>query len=265
MSPVILYDVAQHVCRIRFNRPEVRNAFDGSVLSELLQALKRAETDPQVRVVVLSGVEGNFQAGADLKWSRAVSQGSEADNLDASVLVADALEAVNEFPKPVVALIEGFCLGGGVAIAAAADIVVAAEDAVFSVAEVRWGLHAGVGLKLLADAVGVRQARRYALTAERFDARVAHAIGLVHVLCPAGELETAGDAILQALAQGAPRAQALTKRILLESSGSAGDPEATMAMSRSQAETRMGAETREGFAAFVEKRRPDWRAAAEPK
>src|SRR5207249_10014973 len=109
----------------------------------------------------------------------------------------------------------GGCFGGGTGLVAACDVVIAAEDAVFSIAEVRWGLTAAIILPQLADAIGVRQLRRYALTGERFGAAEARRIGLVHEVVPRAELEAAGERMLGQLLEDGPVAVAQTRALAL--------------------------------------------------
>ena len=118
---------------------------------------------------------------------------------------------------PTVALVHGACFGGGTGLLAACDVVIAADDANFSIAEVRWGLTAAIIIPQLNDAIGARQVRRYALTGERFAAAEARRIGLVHEIVPAAELEAAGARIVDALLQNGPQAVAETKALALQS------------------------------------------------
>ena len=120
-------------------------------------------------------------------------------------------------PRPTIALIHGGCFGGGVGFAAACDIAIAAEDAVFGITEVRWGITPAPIVPLLVDRVGARMTGRLALTGERFDAAKAREIGLVHETCPAGELEAAGARVVEHLLLAGPEAVAITKRLIEES------------------------------------------------
>ena len=153
-----------------------------------------------LRAVVITGNGKNFQAGADVGWLNAVRQSSPQDNLKASRMTAEAVQRLNLLPVPTVALVQGACFGGGTGIVAACDIVIAADNATFSIAEVRVGVAGTIIIPQLNDAIGLRQVRRYALTGERFDAKEARRIGLVHEVVPLAELAAAGERIVGASA-----------------------------------------------------------------
>ena len=133
------------------------------------------------------------------------------DNLRASRMTAEAVQRLNLLPVPTVALVQGACFGGGTGIVSACDIVIAADNAKFSIAEVRIGVAGTIIIPQLNDAIGLRQVRRYALTGERFDAQEAHRIGLVHEIVPLAELEAAGERIVNELLTNGPEAVAQTK------------------------------------------------------
>ena len=165
-----------------------------------------------MRVVVLKGNGKHFQAGADLKWINGVRPQSAEENEAASRATFEAVQRLNTLPIPTVALVQGGCFGGGTGVIAACDVVIAADNALFSITEVRWGLTAAIIIPQLCDAIGVRQVRRYALTGERFGAEDARRIGLVHEVVPLAELEAAGAKVVEQLLANAPEALAETKR-----------------------------------------------------
>ena len=135
----------------------------------------------------------HFQAGADLKWIARSPRASTEENVRVSRATAEAVDRLNRLPVPTVALVQGGCFGGGTGIVAACDVVIAADNAIFSIAEVRWGLTAAIIIPQLSDAISVRQLRRYALTGERFGAAEAQRIGLVHQVVPLDRLAAAGE------------------------------------------------------------------------
>ena len=169
-GPVLWSVDARGVASVVLNRPEVNNAYDGELINGLLAAIDALAGADALRAILVKGNGRHFQAGADLKWIDAVRTASAEENIRVSRATADAVQRLNQVPVPTVALVHGGCFGGGTGIIAACDVVIAAEDAVFSIAEVRWGLTAAIILPQLADAIGVRQLRRYALTGERFGA-----------------------------------------------------------------------------------------------
>lgn len=258
-QPSVLCDIdARGVAWVSLNRPEVNNAYDGDMVQALLDGARALGADPKVRVIVIKGNGKHFQAGADLNWLNAVRTGTPAENLAVSMRTTDAVRTLDTCPKPTVALVHGACFGGGTGIIAACDVVVAADNAVFSIAEVRWGLHAGPILPQLAAAIGPRQVRRYAITAERFDCQTAQAMGLVHVMCKPDNLAAEGERIVDSILMNGPSGVAETKRILFNAEGLAIDDETALELATDHALQRQTDEAAEGLASFTEKRAPSW-------
>src|SRR5437764_12116650 len=216
-GPVLWEVDARGVATVTLNRPEVNNAYDGAMIDGLLAALDALGRAQGLRAVVLKGNGKHFQAGADLKWINEVRKSSPAENLRVSRATAEAVQRLNMAPVPTVALVHGGCFGGGTGMVAACDIVLAADNAVFSIAEVRWGLHASIIIPQLADAIGVRQLRRYALTGERFGPQEAVRIGLAHMIVPLGDLEAEGARTVEHLLANGPEAIAQTKAWIFKS------------------------------------------------
>jgi len=150
----VLWDIdARGVASVTLNRPEVNNAYDGELIDRMLATLDALGREPGLRAVVIRGNGKHFQAGADLTWVNAVRASSREENVRVSRATAEAMRRLNASPAPTVALVQGACFGGGTGIIAACDVVVAADNALFSIAEVRWGLTAAPILPLLADAI----------------------------------------------------------------------------------------------------------------
>jgi methylglutaconyl-CoA hydratase len=229
------------------------------LIRALLDALDRLEKTSGLRAVVISGAGRHFQAGADLKWISAVRASSRSDNIAVSRATAQAVWRLNRTPVPTIALVQGACFGGGTGLLAACDVVIAAVDAIFSIAEVRWGLTAAIIIPQLNDAIGVRQVRRYALTGERFSAAEARRIGLVHQVVPPAELEAAGARIVEQILQNGPEAIAQTKALALESAWANLDDRAFNRLAESHADKRLSVEAAEGLASFAEKRAAKWK------
>src|SRR6185312_4351291 len=166
------------VATVTLNRPQVNNAYNGDLIAGLHAAMDALGEEPGLRIVVLKGNGRHFQAGADLAWISAVAQQGPRENDEVSRLTAEAIRRLDTCPVPTLALIQGGCFGGGTGIAAACDVVIASEDAIFSISETRWGLMAGIILPQLCQAMSFRQVRRYALTGERFGAQEARRLGL---------------------------------------------------------------------------------------
>ena len=258
----VLWDVdARGVASVVLNRPEVNNAYDDDLIQGLLTAMEALAGADVLRAIVVKGNGRHFQAGADLNWIDAVRKSSSQENLRVSRATAEAVQRLNLAPVPTIGLVHGGCFGGGTGLVAACDVVIAAEDAVFSIAEVRWGLTAAIILPQLADAIGVRQLRRYALTGERFGAAEARRIGLVHEVVPRAGLEAAGERMLGQLLENGPEAVAETKTLALRSAFADLDGMTFDRLVGSHAIKRQSAEAAEGLASFAEKRPARWRPA----
>jgi len=258
-QPAVLRSVdARGVATVTLNRPEVNNAYDEALIGGLHEAMDELGAHPGLRAVLLRGAGRHFQAGADLKWITRVAGQSAEENERVSRATALAVHRLNTLPVPTLALVQGGCFGGGTGIVAACDIVIAADNAVFSIAETRWGLMAGIILPQLADAIGARQVRRYALTGERFGAHEARRIGLVHEVVPAGELAAAGEKVVAQLLQNAPEANTQTKALALEFAWGALEDGVLERLIAQHAAKRRSAEATEGLASFAEKRPARW-------
>jgi methylglutaconyl-CoA hydratase len=243
------------VTTLRLHRPDVRNALDEVLISELTQAF--ASVQASTRVVVLAGAGAAFCAGGDARWmKRSKSFSREENERDAAGLAA-LLKAVDECPRPVIARVHGAALGGGAGLIAACDIAVAEEGAQFGFPEVRLGLVPAVISTFVLPRIGVRAARRYFLTGERFSAPQALAMGLIHEIAPADTLDSRVDGIVRELLQGGPRAQETAKRLIREVSMLSRDQGIEQTI-RMIAEVRVSPEAQEGLSAFLEKRKPAW-------
>jgi len=257
-SGPLLWSVdARGVARVTLNRPEVYNAYNGEMISGLL-AMYDTLAKKNLRAVVITGSGRNFQAGADVNWLDSVRKSSPEENARASRMTAEVVQRLNWLPVPTVALVQGACFGGGTGIISACDIVIAADNASFSIAEVRIGVAGTIIIPQLNDAMSLRQVRRYALTGERFDAQEARRIGLVHEVVPLVELEACGERIVHELLTNGPDAIAQTKLWALRSGWSHLDEKAFGELVDAHAAKRQSEEATEGFAAFREKRKPRW-------
>lgn len=257
--PVVLTEVdPRGVATVTINRPEVHNAYDGAVLQGLLDATAALGADSRVRALLLRGAGRHFQAGADLAWLKRVAALPPAENRAFSALTIEAMAALQAFPRPTVALIHGGCFGGGMGLAASCDIAIATEDAVFAISEVRFGVSPLPMVMQLAKSMGLPQLRRWAITAERFDARRAERMGFVHEVCPAGGLDAAAAPIVEAILRAGPEAVAETKRLALALTGVAVDDALGRRLTDVAAARRQSAEAAEGLASFLEKRPPAW-------
>jgi methylglutaconyl-CoA hydratase len=242
------------------NRPEVFNAFDEQLIDELAAACAELDADAGVRVVVLAGRGRHFSAGADLNWMQRAAARSEADNLADARRFAAMLQTLAGLSKPTIARVQGAAPGGGTGLAAACDMAVAADDAVFSTSEVKFGIIPAVISPYVLRAIGPRQALRYFQTAERIAAAEAKAIGLVHEVVPAERLDDAVGRLVDALLAGGPLAQGAAKALIAAVAGRPPDAATAEETAQRIARQRTTEEAREGFAAFLQKRPPAWMA-----
>jgi methylglutaconyl-CoA hydratase len=255
----VLIETADGVGTLWLNRPDLHNAFDDALIAEVTNGLDALANDPAVRVVLLAGKGKSFSAGADLGWMKRMAGYSSAQNEADAMDLAAMLHRLNALPKPTIALVQGAALGGGVGLVAACDMAIAAEDAVFALSETRLGLIPSVISPYVIAAIGVRAARRYMLTAERFDAAKAEALGLVSAVVSADKLMAEGARLADLLCQNGPRAVGEAKNLIAYVAGRPNDEKLRAETARRIARVRSTAEGREGVAAFLEKRKPSWR------
>jgi len=240
------------------NRPERHNAFDDGLIAELSAALAALAADSAIRVLLLAGRGKSFSAGADLAWMKRMAGNTAAENEADAQKMAEMLHRLDSLPKPTVALVQGAAMGGGVGLVAACDIAIATEDAQFAFSEARLGLTPATISPYVIAAIGPRAARRYFLTAERFDARRGLGLGLVSAVVPAADLAAAANKLADILCQNSPGAMAEAKRLIADVTGRPIDAALRYETAGRIARQRASAEGREGVAAFLEKRKPNW-------
>lgn len=246
------------VATLTLNRPDVHNAFDDHLIVALTARLRELDTDAGVRVVVLAANGKSFSAGADLNWMKRMAAYSEAENLRDAVALADLMHTLSAMSKPTIARVQGPAYGGGVGLVACCDIAVGTPAAAFSLSEVRLGLIPAVISPHVVAAIGERQARRYFLTAERFDAAQAQRIGLLHEVVEEAQLDAAVDALVAQLLKGGPKSQTAAKKLIEAVTNRPIDRALVEDTAERIARIRVTAEGREGVAAFLEKRTPGW-------
>ena len=259
-GPVDLSIDGHGIATIVLDRPDVHNAFDDTMIGALNDLLVQIAANAAIRAVVLEGRGKSFSAGADLNWMRRIATYSPEENLTDAAALARLMRSLDELAKPTIALVQGAAFGGGVGLAACCDIVVASEDARFSLSEVRLGLIPAVISPYVVAAIGAHQARRYFLTGEVFTARTAQRIGLVHEVVAREDLHATRDALLSELRRGGPDAQAAAKALVATVSGRTIDAALIGETARLISERRASVEGREGLTAFLERRAPNWLA-----
>jgi methylglutaconyl-CoA hydratase len=247
------------------NRPAVRNAFNDALVGEISAAFAAVEASPETRVVVMAARGEVFSAGADLNYMKSMAGFSHAENHADALKVARMFHAVHSCSRPVVARVQGAAFGGGVGLAAACDLVVAAETAGFALSEVRLGIVAATISPHLVRAMGPRCAARFMLTGESFSAAQARDAGLVHEVTSAAGLDLELDRLVQQLLKASPAALAATKRLLADVVEVPMEDDVLLAATaKCIADARVSPEGREGIAAFLEKRAPGWSPRPDP-
>jgi methylglutaconyl-CoA hydratase len=232
--------------RVTLAKPDRRNAFDAELIAELHEAFRDVG---DARVVLLSGEGESFCAGADIEWQRSAIDLSFDENVEDAMRLFAMMQAIDGCPAPVVARIQGYALGGGSGLAAAVDIAIASEDAVFGFSEVKLGIIPAVISPFVLPKIGEGGARRYFLTGERFDARTALRIGLVSEV--ADDLDGAVDQVVDELLTSGPQAAREAKRLVR--TRPQGEETAQWA-----ARMRASDEGQEGLRAFLERRKAGW-------
>lgn len=249
------------VARLTLNRPEVHNAFDDSLIAELnehLHTLHKLATTGEVRVVVLGSEGKSFSAGADLNWMKRIVDYDLEDNLADSRKLSALMHGLDTLPCPTVCRVQGAAYGGAVGLAACCDVVIASDKAKFCLSEVKIGLSPAVISPYVQRALGERQMRRYALTAEIIDAPTSLALGLTHQVVEHETLDTAVDTMIATLLAGSPQAQR-TSKALMATVAQAPDADKTREHTcQVIAKLRVSPEGQEGLSSFFEKRRPAW-------
>lgn len=256
MSHKLIIKEENGICSLILDNPECHNAFDDRLIELLNNSLLEIENDTSIRVIVLSANGKNFSAGADLNWMKRMAQYQEQENLDDSIALARMMYNLYNLSKPTIAAVQGGTYGGGVGLLACCDFVIASPSAKFALSEVKLGLIPAVISPYVIKAIGVRQAKRYFLSAETFDALQAQRLGLVHEISEHA-LEDAKRHAMQWQKNG-PLAMVAAKSLCSEVDQKPIDEQLLLQTAKKIAKIRVGAEGREGLSAFLEKRRPKW-------
>jgi methylglutaconyl-CoA hydratase len=250
--------VTDKVATITLNRPQLRNAFNETAIEDITMAFDEVNQDADVRAIVLAANGPAFCAGADLNWMKKMAGYSFEENEADALRLADMLRTIYFSPKPTVARVQGDCYAGGMGLVAACDIVVVAEGVNFCLSEVKLGLIPATISPYVIKAMGDQAARRYFLTAERFDAAQAHRLGLAHEVVAMDALDATVAAITAALVNNSPNAVREAKKLVRDIAGLPIDDPLLADTAGRIAAIRASSEGKEGVAAFLEKRKPAW-------
>jgi len=246
------------VVHVRLDRPDVRNALDDELIEELRSTFERLGSDPAVRAVVVSGEGKSFCGGADIEMMRSSLDLTREQNVANARALSVMYRTIDACPKPVIAKIHGAALGGGAGLVAVCDIAIAASDAVFGFTEVKLGIIPAVISPFVLAKIGPSHARALFLTGERFDAKRAHAIGLVHEVVVGDTLDVAIERVVTEILSAGPTAIAAAKNIIARVRATSYDQTLDLT-AQATAEQRVSAEGQEGLRAFLERRQPNWK------
>ncbi|MFC0167573.1 enoyl-CoA hydratase/isomerase family protein [Pseudoduganella danionis] len=249
---------AGHVATVTLDRPDVRNAFNELTIAEITRAFRELGEQRDLRAIVLAANGPAFCAGADLNWMKKMAGYTHAENQADALQLAEMLRTIYLCPHPVVARVQGDCYAGGMGLVAACDIVIAAEPVQFCLSEVRLGLIPATIAPYVIKAMGEQAARRYFLTAERFDAAQALRLGFAHEVVAVEALDEKVAEIVKALVNNSPHAVQQAKVLVREVSGQTVNDALLADTAQRIAHIRASEQGREGVASFLEKRKPAW-------
>ena len=261
MSTCLTVTIEGHVARVTLNRPEVRNAFNETLIAELTAAFTELGRRDDLRAIVLAAEGKAFCAGADLNWMKAMAGYSWDENHADATKLADMLWALYSCPVPVVARVQGDVYAGGVGLVACADIVVAVDTAGFCLSEAKLGLLPATIGPYVVKALGEQASRRYFVTAERFPADEAKRLGLVHEVVTADALDAKVGELVSAVTANGPAAARACKRLVKDVASRPITPELRDDTARRIADIRASSEGREGVQSFLNKSKPSWLSA----
>jgi methylglutaconyl-CoA hydratase len=245
------------VARVRLNRPDVRNAFDAALIAALTAAFEHLANDSSIRAIVLSGEGKAFCGGADISWMRRSLDLSYEGNVEDAERMSEMFRTIDRCPKPVIGKIHGAALGGGAGLAAVCDVVIAGADTVFGFTEVKLGIIPAVISPFVLAKIGPSNARALFLTGERFDAKRALHVGLVHEAVVADTLDVCVERVVGEILSAGPLAVAAVKALIPRVLAASFD-ETRALTAEAIAKRRTSAEGQEGLRAFLERRKANW-------
>lgn len=245
------------IAHVRLNRPDVRNAFNADLIAALTTAFTELGQDEQVRAIVLSGEGKVFCGGADISWMRSALDLTFDENVADAQAMSDMFRTIDRCPKPVIGRVHGAALGGGAGLAAVCDVVIASTDAIFGFTEVKLGIIPAVISPFVLAKIGVSNARALFLTGERFDAKRAQSIGLVHEVVIADTLDVCMERILNEVLSAGPSAVAAAKALIPKVREATYD-ESRDITAEAIAGQRTSDEGQEGLRAFLDRRKAGW-------
>ena len=246
------------IASLIINRPDRANAFNAETINALIAEIEKLTHTSGIRGLRLEGVGKNFSAGADAEWMRSMASKSIEENQQDAMQLADLLDKLDNFPQPTMAIVQGAAFGGALGLVCCCDMVVAHTDAKFCLSEVKLGLVPATIAPYVIRAMGVRNARRYMLTAELIDAEIAMKLQIAHQVLEKNDIEQYVKGWFKSILNFGPQALIETKKLCLECDGKEIDASMRQYTSELIARIRASEEGQEGLSAFLEKRLPNW-------
>jgi len=257
-SNIKIEDYENGIVRLTLNQPEIHNAFDDQLIAELTVAIEELDKDSSVRVMILDAAGKSFSAGANLNWMRRMAEYSREENYRDSVQLAGLMSCLYKMRCPTIAAVQGSAFGGGVGLVACCDIAIASEKASFCLSEVKLGLIPAVISPYVVKAIGERAAKRYFVTAERFNAKRAQKLGLISEVVNPDELNNKVLAIAELIINNGPDAVVSAKSLINKVVNKHVDGQLRAMTASKIADIRASIQGKEGVSAFLEKRKPEW-------
>lgn len=258
MNKVITQIDSRGVAQVILNNPDKHNAFDDQMIIELTNAFNALAANANVRIMLLKSEGKSFSAGADLEWMKRMASYSYQQNLNDAHALAAMLKALHQMPIPTIARVQGAAFGGAVGLISCCDIAVASSKASFALSEVKIGLVPSTISPYVIAAIGERHAKRYFMTAERFDTNTALQISLVHEAVEEQFLDDKVEQLITAILSNGPEAVVAAKQLVFAVSGKAIDSSLIEHTCEVIAGIRVSAQGQEGLSAFLDKRKPHW-------
>ena len=258
MDKVITQIDSRGVARVTLNNPDKHNAFDDQMIIELTNAFNALAANTNERIMLLKSEGKSFSAGADLDWMKRMASYSYQQNLNDARALAAMLKALHQMPIPTIARVQGAAFGGAVGLVSCCDIALASSNASSALSEVKIGLVPSTISPYVIAAIGERHAKRYFMTAERFDANTALQIELVHEAVEKSLLDDKVEQLVTAILSNGPEAVAVAKQLIFAVSGKPIDSKLIEHTCEVIAGIRVSPQGQEGLSAFLDKRKPNW-------
>jgi methylglutaconyl-CoA hydratase len=256
-SPLLEID-ARGVAKVTLDRAEKHNAFDEKIIADLTSIFEEVENNKDVKIMILQSTGKNFSAGADLDWMKRMAEYSYDENIRDANALAKMLYQLNFLSIPTIARVQGAAMGGGAGLVCCCDIAIAASNASFAFSETKLGLLPSTIGPYVLQSIGSQAARRYFLTAERFNAERALALGMVSEVVDENELDEKVNHLIETILTNSSEAVKAAKQLIIDIDGRPVTEELMQLTSERIGDIRASEEGIEGLAAFLEKRKPSW-------